>query len=224
MENANLKDRLVIAVTGYTGNGKTFVSKRIQREIERSTSRSALILDADVMARQVRDESAEGKQRIIEALGAGVYGADGKSIPLEISRIIFGDGEESLRKRVLYESIFLDLVPKKVELVLNESPANSVVILDFFLISNYLRPIIDRIDFLVFVQCSPERQFERLVSPRFGRKIDEDTARRRIATQRSSDPEDRALPKADFVLSNETEEPDALDEQIRRLMAQLKLA
>jgi dephospho-CoA kinase len=89
-------------------------------------------------------------------LGEDVYDSNGKSIPSKINAIIFD--EKNRETRVLYEAIFLNLVPKKILKAIHRMKPNSVLILDFFMIFSYLQSIAKNIDYFVMVTCSEETQ------------------------------------------------------------------
>jgi dephospho-CoA kinase len=75
---SNLKT--VIGLTGYTGCGKSFVSRQLQQLIEQKGF-TVEVIDADKLAKQIRDESTGAKKMIVEILGPQVYDENGISIP-----------------------------------------------------------------------------------------------------------------------------------------------
>lgn len=75
---ANFKK--VIGLTGYTGCGKSFVSRQFHSLLSEKGFQVEVI-DADKLAKQIRDESNGAKKLIKEILGPQVYDEKGISIP-----------------------------------------------------------------------------------------------------------------------------------------------
>lgn len=188
---------LVLGVTGYTGCGKSFISKLIAEKLVMNRL-SVKILDADQMARKLRDTNPTVKKEIIDLLGSDVYDAEGISIPEILAQRVFGEDKNEIRQS--FEQIFLDRIPLQVIHEI-ETNANEVLILDFFLIFDYLGICLDKIDKIILVTCGPEIQFERLISS--DRRMNPEDLRRRIAIQQHRAPLEIQIKKADWVINND---------------------
>jgi dephospho-CoA kinase len=104
METESVKGgkKYVIGVTGYTGCGKTFVCTLLKELLSESkvlnpfqpvvsinsSSKTCAILNADEMAKELRDHHEEVKQQIKSILGDEVYDQSGKSIPQKINEVL----------------------------------------------------------------------------------------------------------------------------------------
>src|SRR6058998_2859808 len=80
---------LLVGLTGGIGSGKTTVARML-------ASRGAVVLDADVFARQAIDPETPGFQRVVEAFGDRVVGDDGSLDRAKLADIVFHD--ESKRR------------------------------------------------------------------------------------------------------------------------------
>jgi dephospho-CoA kinase len=92
-----------LAITGGTGSGKSFVARNAAESL-RASGRKVTLLDADQLARELRDTNVEAKQRIKSVLGDEVYDANDVSIPSKISTLLWNPANAALRQR--YEAIF----------------------------------------------------------------------------------------------------------------------
>lgn len=95
---------MIIGLTGTIGSGKSTVSARLN-------SLGALILDADIIAREVVEPNTEGLKQIENAFGSGVIAADGSLDRKAVAAIVFADSE----KRMLLNSIIHPAVLKTLE-------------------------------------------------------------------------------------------------------------
>ena len=75
---------LRVGLTGGIGSGKSEVSRRL-------AAHGAVIIDADVAARQVVAPGTPGLARIAEAFGPGVLRPDGALDRERLGAIVFGD-------------------------------------------------------------------------------------------------------------------------------------
>ena len=95
---------MIIGLTGTIGSGKSTVSARLN-------SLGALILDADIIAREVVEPNTEGLRQIEKSFGSGVIAADGSLDRKAVAAIVFADSE----KRMLLNSIIHPAVLKTLE-------------------------------------------------------------------------------------------------------------
>ena len=76
----------IIGVTGGIGSGKSVVAALLQlMEVP--------VYDCDSRAKQLMDESGALREALVEAVGAKVYGADGKLDRRYLASYMFGDAE-----------------------------------------------------------------------------------------------------------------------------------
>jgi dephospho-CoA kinase len=172
---------VVIGLTGGIGTGKSTVAALL-------ATRGAVVVDADLIARQVVEPGAPGYQPIVDRFGSGVVGPDGRLDRAALAGIVFGDPEA----RADLERITHPLIQAEVARQTLAAPADGVVILDIPLLKAKREPMAG-----VIVVDAPENvAVTRLVRYR---GFDEDDARRRIKAQISRD-ERRAI--ADVVIDN----------------------
>src|SRR5438128_2522031 len=79
-------EMLRVGLTGGIGSGKSEVSRRL-------AAHGAVIIDADVAAREVVVPGSPGLARIAEAFGDEVLRPDGSLDRDRLGRIVFGDAE-----------------------------------------------------------------------------------------------------------------------------------
>ena len=94
---------MIIGLTGTIGSGKSTVSARLN-------SLGALILDADIIAREVVEPNTEGLRQIEKSFDSGVIAADGSLDRKAVAAIVFADSE----KRMLLNSIIHPAVLKRL--------------------------------------------------------------------------------------------------------------
>ena len=192
-----------MGLTGGIGSGKSTVSALL-------ASYGAVVLDADVMARQVLEVGAPGLAEVVEVFGPEVLRPDGSLDREQLGRRVFADPEQLARLNAI---VHPRVAERYAELVAEaEASGARVVVHDVpLLVENGLQ---DRYDAVVVVAASPQTQLERLVHVR---GMAEEDARARIAAQSSL--EDR-LAVATHVISNDGP-LDELVPQVERLWKRL---
>ena len=85
---------MIIGLTGTIGSGKSTVSEHLK-------SLGALVLDADIISRQVVEPGTEGLEQIIALFGGSVINPDGTLNRKAMAKLVFVDEE----KRLLLNSI-----------------------------------------------------------------------------------------------------------------------
>ena len=174
---------LRVGLTGGIGSGKSEVSRRL-REL------GAVVIDADVLARDVVAPGTDGLGEVIEQFGIGVLTADGALDRPALGALVFGDDEA--RKRL--EAIIHPRVRARAAEIEAEAAPDAVVVHDIPLLVETGQA--DRFDLVVVVDVPPDVQLARLTGAR-GMTADE--AQSRIASQAT--PQDR-LAAADLVIDN----------------------
>ena len=197
---------ITVGLTGGIGSGKSTVSGLL-------ASYGAVVIDADVLAREAVATGTPGLARVVEEFGTGVLGADGSLDRPRLAALVFGDPE---RLAALNAIVHPYVATRRAELTTAAAAADAdaVVVFDVpLLVENGLADS-DDYDLIVVVDASAETQLRRLVD---GRGMDEDQARARMAAQANRD-ERRAA--ADVVIDNDGRLAD-LQHQVERLWRQL---
>jgi dephospho-CoA kinase len=180
---------LQIGLTGGIGAGKSTVSRRL-------VELGAVLVDADLVAREVVAKGSEGLGRIAEAFGPEVVGPDGEMDRPRVASIVFGDDA----KLATLNGITHPLIARRqAELVAAAGP-EAVVVHDAALLVEMGNAT--RFPLVVVVHTNAEVRVRRLVE---SRGMTEEDARARIAKQ-SSDAERLAV--ADAVLDNDGSEEE----------------
>jgi dephospho-CoA kinase len=191
---------LRVGLTGGIGAGKSEVARRL-------VAHGAVLIDADVLAREVVAPGTEGLAEVIAEFGDVLTPAGELDRPA-VGRLVFGD---QVARRKL-ESIIHPRVRARAAEIEAEAPAGSVVVHDIPLLVETGQA--DRFDRVLVVDVPPEIQLERLVGER-GMSAEE--ARSRIASQASRD---ERLAAADLVVDNSGSLAD-LDRRIDEIWAEL---
>ena len=193
---------LRVGLTGGIGSGKSAVSSRL-------AARGAVLIDSDVLAREVVAKGTDGLAEVVAAFGDGVLTAEGELDRPALGRIVFGD--EPARRTL--EAIIHPLVRARAAEIEAESQAGAIVVHDIPLLVETGQA--DEFDVVLVVDTPVDVQLERLTSQR---GMTETEAKQRIASQASRD--DR-LAAADLVVDNAGTLAD-LDRRIDEVWAALQ--
>ena len=177
---------ITVGLTGGIGSGKSTVAGLL-------ASYGAVVVDADVLAREALATGTPGLARVVEEFGTGVLGADGSLDRPRLAALVFGDPE---RLAALNAIVHPYVAARRAELTAAAAVANAdaVVVFDVpLLVENGLTDY----DVIVVVDASAETQMRRLVD---GRGMDEDQARARMAAQAGRE---ERLAVADVVIEND---------------------
>ncbi|SFC02220.1 dephospho-CoA kinase [Nocardioides terrae] len=156
-----------VGLTGGIGSGKSTVAGML-REL------GAVVVDSDVLAREVVAPGTVGLAQVVEAFGPEILAADGTMDRAKVGAIVFADPEQ--RQRL--EAIVWPLVAAaSAELAATAGP-DDVVVHDIPLLVETGQQ--SRFDAVVVVDVPVETQVERLLRDR---GMDEAEARSRIAAQ-----------------------------------------
>jgi dephospho-CoA kinase len=186
---------LRIGLTGGIGSGKSTVSALL-------AERGAVIVDADVIAREVVERGTPGLAAVAGAFGEGVLAADGSLDRPALAAVVFADPEA--RRRL--DGIVHPLVRARATELAAAAPEGAVVVHDVPLLVETGQA--GAYDLVLVVAAEMETRVARLVR----RGLTEDDARARIAAQ-ASDEQRRAV--ADVVLDN-SGTPEELAAQVDR--------
>ena len=188
-----------IGLTGGIGSGKSTAARRF-------AELGALVVDADLVAREVVEPDTPGLAAVAAAFGPGVLAPDGRLDRPALARIVFGD-EDALSR---LNAIVHPLVRARVAELIAAAPAGTVVVQDVPLLVETGQAA--AFDLVVVVQAAAAARLDRLVRDR---DMPVEQARARMAAQ-ATDEQRRAV--ADVVLTNDGT-PEDLRAQVDRLWA-----
>jgi dephospho-CoA kinase len=190
---------LRIGLTGGIGSGKSTVARLL-------ADRGAVVVDSDVLAREVVASGTPGLAAVVEAFGTGVLTADGALDRAALAAVVFGDAAARAR----LDGIVHPLVRARAAETLAALPADAVVVQDIPLLVETGQA--GSFDLVLVVEAELGARIARLVA----RGLAEDDARARIAAQ-ATDEQRRAV--ADVVLDN-SGTPEQLAGQVDRFWSE----
>jgi dephospho-CoA kinase len=188
---------VLIGLTGGIGAGKSTVARLL-------AERGALILDADVAAREVVAPGTDGLAAVAEAFGDAVLNPDGALDRAALASLVFADQD---RRAVLNGIVHPRVRAWMAERVMT-APEGSVVVQDIPLLVE--AGLAKLFELVVVVDAADAVRIARLVSDR---GMTEAEARARIAAQA---PREQRLAAADVVIGNDGT-PEQLAEQVAAL-------
>jgi dephospho-CoA kinase len=173
---------LVVGLTGGIGAGKSTVSQLLAKH-------GAVIVDADLIARQVVEPGGPAYEGVVDRFGKGVLLEDGSLNRPALADIVFADAD-ALKdlNAVVHPAVGAVIAERLAE----EASTDHVVILDVPLLVESGRT---NTAGTIVVDCPPEGALRRAVA----RGLPEDDVRRRMANQVTRE---ERLAKADFVVDN----------------------
>ena len=162
---------LRIGLTGGIGAGKSTVAQVLR-------GLGAVVVDADVLAREVVAPASEGLAAVAAEFGPGVVGSDGALDRPALARLVFADAS----RRARLEAITHPLVASRTAELVAAAAADAIVVHDVPLI---VEKHMGALYHLVLVVDAPEQvRVRRLVA---SRPMTADDARARIAAQATTD-------------------------------------
>ena len=190
-----------VGLTGGVASGKSTVSQMM-------ADLGAVVIDADLLAREVVAPGSEGLAEIVEAFGPDVLTADGELDRPAVGAIVFADPD----KRRVLEAIIHPRVRARGAEIEAEAPEGALVVHDIPLLAETGQA--GAFDAVVVVDVPREVQLDRMVRLR---GMTQEDAEARIAAQASR--EDR-LAVATYVIDN-TGTYDDLRERVAEVVEQL---
>ncbi len=142
-----------VGLTGGVASGKSTVAALL-REL------GAVVVDSDVLAREVVEPGTPGLAAVLEAFGPGVLDADGRLDRPALGALVFGD--EPARRRL--EGILHPLIRARAAELEAAAPDGAVVVHDIPLLVETGQA--DRFDAVVVVDVPVETQVERMARDR----------------------------------------------------------
>ena len=177
-----------VALTGGIASGKSTVADMFGEL-------GAVLIDTDIIAREVVQPGTRGLQDIVDAFGPGLLDADGMLDRPAMRRLVFAD---DARRRQL-EAILHPNIRQEAERQMRTRGGPYQIVIVPLLVESPLKSLVDRI---VVVDCSEEIQLERLLARDSGTN---DQARRMIAAQAGRE---ERLALADDVIENDADIDD----------------
>ena len=174
---------LRVGLTGGIASGKSAVADAL-------AAHGVILIDSDVLAREVVEPGTPGLAAIVERFGPGVLAADGTLDRAELGQIIFGD---DAARADLNQIIHPAVRARRAE-IFETAPAGAVVVAVIPLLVE--TGIADQFDQVVAVDLPEDLQLERLMA-RNGYDRDEALARVRSQASRAE-----RLAVADHVIDN----------------------
>jgi len=175
---------LLVGLTGGIGSGKSTVAGMLQQ-------RGAVILDADVFAREAVRAGTDGFAAVVRRFGEGVVAPDGELDRRGLAAIVFADHDALSDLEAIVHPEVRRMIADGIQEYLDEERV--VVLVNPLLIEMGTHR---DCDVVVVVSASPETQIARSVA----RGMDEDDVRARFAAQL---PIDERAAVADVLLDNE---------------------
>lgn len=179
-------------MTGGIGAGKSTVARRL-------VERGAVLVDADVLAREVLAPGSDGLAEVVATFGAEVLAADGSLDRGALGTVVFGDAGARGRLEAITHPRIRELTAERFA----AAPEHAVVVHDVPLLVELAYE--DRYHLTVVVHTDAEERVRRLVTER-GSTVED--ARRRVAAQADDDARRRA---ADVWLDNSGAPHDLLE-------------
>jgi len=197
---------LLVGLTGGIGSGKSEVARRL-------AALGAVVVDADVIAREVVAPGTPGLDAVVAAFGTGVLSAGGGLDRDRLAALVFADPEARERLNGIVHPL---VRARTVELVAQAAAADphAVVVNDVPLLVEAGLATGGGYDAIVVVAVEPSTQRRRLVEQRGMAPADADA---RIAAQA---PLADKLAVADYVVRNDGDLAE-LDAQVRQVWAHL---
>jgi dephospho-CoA kinase len=195
---------LTVGLTGGIGSGKSAAAQRL-------AAFGAVVVDSDVIAREVVAPGTTGLKAVVEAFGPDILSSDGSLDRDRLGALVFADPEARVQlnaivhPRVREQTAVRFAAAEKVDpdaIVVNDVP---------LLVEGGLQSLYEVV---VVVDVPVETQVERLTA---ARGMSESDARARIAAQASRE---QRLAAANHVIDNRGD-LDNLDREVARVWADL---
>ena len=170
---------LSVALTGGIGAGKTTVARLLAQ-------RGAILIDSDVLSREVVEPGTPGLEAIVERFGPAVLAADGSLDRQALGTIIFADAQA---RADLNGIVHPEVRRRRAELIAS-APDGSIVISVIPLL------VEGGFDGVIVVDVPIDTQVDRLKARS---DLDDQQARARVNAQASRD---ERLEVADWVIEN----------------------
>ena len=196
---------LRVGLTGGIGSGKSEVARRLAEH-------GAVLIDADVAAREVVVPGSPGLAQVAAAFGDSVLRPDGSLNRERLGEMVFGDPGLRARLNAIVHPLVREWM-QEAERAAVQADDNAIVVHDVPLLAESRGKA--GFDAVIVVDVPPDLQLERLVSRR---GMPAEQARARIAAQASRE---QRLAVADIVIDN-SGSLDDLDRRVGEVWADLE--
>ena len=198
---------LRVGLTGGIGSGKSEVARRL-------VAHGAVLIDADVAAREVVVPGSRGLKRIVAAFGDDVLSPDGSLDRARLGEIVFKDPQLRAQLNAIVHPLVRQwMLAAERTAVQAADPPGPIIVHDVPLLVESRGK--GGFDLVIVVDVPPEVQIERLVSQR-GMTPDQAGARMNAQASR-----ERRLEVADIVIDNSGSLAD-LDRRLAAVWADLQ--
>jgi dephospho-CoA kinase len=206
---------LRVGLTGGIGSGKSEVARRL-------VAHGAVLIDADVAAREVVVPGSRGLSQIVAAFGDDVLSPDGSLNRARLGEIVFGDPELRVKLNAIVHPLvreWMDAAERTAAQAAERTAAQGsgrrgpIVVHDVPLLAESRGK--GGFDLVIVVDVPPGLQVDRLVSQR---GMTPDQARARMNAQASRE---QRLEIADIVIDN-SGSLDDLDHRVAGVWAELE--
>jgi dephospho-CoA kinase len=185
-------------LTGGIGSGKSTVARLL-------AGRGAVVVDADLLARQVVEPGSAGYQAVLDRFGPAVAAPDGGLDRRALADLVFADPSALADlNAIVHPAVRAAIAGRLAEL----REGDGVVVLDIPLLVESGRSY--GAAAVLVVDCPEDVAVQRLVEQR---GMDEADARRRMAAQV---PRAERLAAADLVIDN-SGSPEQLEAEVERV-------
>jgi len=185
---------ILIGLTGGIGCGKSEVSRLLEK-------RGAVVVDADLIVRELQQPGGEIFLRMVEMFGEKVLATDGSLDRGAVAKEVFKDAELLKNLNSLIHPVVRRVMNERVE---SYRATEKIVILDIPLLVENPR---EGLDGVLVVDLDPQIAIDRIVSQR---NMTLDDAKSRVAAQSTRE---QRLAIADHVVDNSGDR-DALAIQV----------
>lgn len=196
---------LIVGLTGGIGSGKSEVARRL-------ANRGAVIIDSDLIAREVVEPGSEGLSQVVAAFGDEVLAADGTLDRERLAATVFGDDDARTRLNGILHPLIGARAMQQIADATERDP-DAIVVQDVPLLVE--AGAAERFEAVIVVDVPPETQLSRLTELRGMTEAD---ARARMTTQASREQRRAA---ATYLIDN-TGDLEALDRRVDEVWAELK--
>ena len=191
---------MYLGLSGGIGSGKSTVAKIL-------SSLGAVIIDADVIAREVLEPNEAGYQKTIEVFGESILDSDRRIDRKKLAEVVFQNSD----KLAKLEAIVHPAVVARVAQIRNALPESTVVVYDTPLL--FEKNLQGQFDKVLMVVTDSEHRKARLIE----RGLNITDIEARMANQ-ATDAQRRTV--ADFVIENNGT-AEQLQDQVTKVWQQI---
>lgn len=177
---------MVIGITGGLASGKSLVTKEFKRL-------GAMVVDADIISRQVSAKDGEAYADIVKEFGQGILKEDGSIDRKALGGIVFSNRDKLKKLNSITHPRIIKLIRAEVQRLKTESPDAVIAVDAALLIETGLNRDMDAV---IVVYADEAERIQRSVKRD---NITEADARQRLQAQMNLS-EKAAM--ADFVIDN----------------------